>query len=107
MKKLRLIAVKSQREDILRDLMLLGCVEVSEPAETPEDGVLHRKGSGESDLQQTRARQGELLQALRELDRYAPEKKGLLTPLPEVSLQKLLEEIAGLKGVIRGEILAG
>ncbi len=94
MKKLRLIAVKSQREDILRDLMLLGCVEVSEPAETPDDGVLHRKGSGESDLQQSRARQGELLQALRELDRYAPEKKGLLTPLPEVSLQKLLDESA-------------
>ena len=32
MKKLRLIGVHSQKEELLRELMLLGCVEVSDPA---------------------------------------------------------------------------
>ena len=32
MKKLRLIAARSQRDALLRELMLLGCVEVSDPA---------------------------------------------------------------------------
>ena len=31
MKKLRLLAASSQREELLRELMLLGCVEISEP----------------------------------------------------------------------------
>lgn len=90
MKKLRLIALRSEREQILRDLMLLGCVEVSEPTEKPEGPALGR--DSDKLLQRRRAEQSEILQALRELDRYAPYKKGLLTPLPEVSLQKLLDE---------------
>ena len=31
MKKLRLLAIKSQRDEILRQLLLAGCVEVTEP----------------------------------------------------------------------------
>ena len=49
MKKLRLIAVRSQREAILQDLMLLGCVEISEPAaEPPEELKKLTRGSGEA-----------------------------------------------------------
>ena len=33
MKKLRLLAVRGQKEELLRDLLLLGCVEVSEHEE--------------------------------------------------------------------------
>ena len=36
MKKLRLIGVHSQKEELLRELMLLGCVEVSDPASRPD-----------------------------------------------------------------------
>ena len=36
MKKLRLIGVHSQKEELLRELMLLGCVEVSDPANRPD-----------------------------------------------------------------------
>ena len=36
MKKLRLIGVHSQKEELLRELMLLGCVEVSDPAGRPD-----------------------------------------------------------------------
>ena len=92
MKKLRLIAVKSQQEEILRELMLLGCVEISEPSEEPEErlGSLRRTGAGGA--YRARADQSSILQALRLLDRYAPAKKGLLTPLPEVELSRLLDE---------------
>ena len=31
MKKLRLMAVRGQKEELLRELLQLGCVEVSEP----------------------------------------------------------------------------
>lgn len=34
MKKLRLLAVRGQKEELLRDLLLLGCVEVSEPEDS-------------------------------------------------------------------------
>ena len=37
MKKLRLIGVRSQQEEILRELMLLGCVQINEPDELPEE----------------------------------------------------------------------
>ena len=93
MKKLRLIAVRSRQEEILRELMLLGCVEISEPAEEPAEELLRslrRSDSGRAG--HTRADQQTLLNALKQLDRYAPEKKGLLTPLREVSLEELLDE---------------
>ena len=32
MKKLRLMVVRGQKDALLRDLMLLGCVQVSEPS---------------------------------------------------------------------------
>jgi len=95
MKKLRLIAVRSQREEILRELMLLGCVEVSDPGAEPEEEQLRSlRRTGGAETARLRAAQAKLLNALRLLDRYAPAKKGLLTPLPEVALSELLDESA-------------
>jgi len=94
MKKLRLIAVRSQKEEILRELLLLGCVEITEPAAEPQEELLrtlHRSGGGAA---RSRGEQGKLLNALRLLDQYAPYKKGLLTPLPEVTVETLLSEDA-------------
>ena len=94
MKKLRLIAVRSQQEEILRELMLLGCVEIRQPpAEAMENaGTVRKVGGG--DLAQYRNDRTQLVNALAQLDKYAPAKKGLLTPLPEVSVEKLLDESA-------------
>ncbi|MBR6114955.1 MAG: V-type ATP synthase subunit I [Oscillospiraceae bacterium] len=94
MKKLRLIAVRSQKEAILQDLMLLGCVEVSEPAaEPPEELSRLRRGSGEAAMER-HAEQTKILNALRVLDQYAPYKRGLLEPRPEVSRDRFLDEEA-------------
>ena len=95
MKKLRLIAARSQRDELLRELMLLGCVEVSEPAEEPEEEALRAlRRTGGQETAALRSDQNRLLSALRLLDKYAPAKKGLLTPLPEVELARLLDESA-------------
>ena len=93
MKKLQLTAVRSQQKEILRDLMLLGCVEISTPSEEPKEELLRslkRADTGTAYLR--RNEQSTLLSALRQLDRYAPAKKGLLSPLPEVEVEQLLDE---------------
>ncbi len=92
MKKLRLIGVRSQQEDILRELMLLGCVQINEPGEVPEELVEKLQRSGAGELSHDRQKQMKLQSALEVLDEYAKAKKGLLTPLPEVELSALLDE---------------
>lgn len=95
MKKLRLIAVRSQRDEILRELMLLGCVEVSDPAEEPDNELLNRlERAQRGEAARWRSDLTNLQNALRQLNRYAPWKKGLLTPLPEVEVDKILDESA-------------
>ncbi len=115
MKKLRLIAVRSQREAILQDLMLLGCVEVSEPASEPEEELLRTlTPSSAEGAMERHAEQTKILNALRVLDQYAPYKRGLLEPRPEVPMDVFLDEkalkenlstadrILALDGEIRG-----
>lgn len=95
MKKLRLIGVHSQKEELLRELMLLGCVEISEPAEEPAEELLKTLHRSENEgTWRRKADQTAILNALRQLNRYAPCKKGLLTPLPEVPLETVLDESA-------------
>ncbi len=98
MKKLRLLAVSSQREALLRELMLLGCVEVSEMAPDGGDELLSAlKKAPTPGLQTLRQRQGELSAAVALLDKYAPAKGKLLSPLPDVGMGELLDE-SGLDG---------
>jgi V/A-type H+-transporting ATPase subunit I len=97
MKKLQLMAVQSQKDEILRELMLLGCVEISEPSDAPEDELIARLSPADSgELMRFRNEHASILNALRLLDRYAPVKKKLLAPKPEVQLDKLLDE-SGLR----------
>ena len=68
MKKLRLIGVHSQKEELLRELMLLGCVEVSDPASRPdrEELTAFRRSDG-GKVWQKRSDQTTILNALRAL----------------------------------------
>ena len=93
MKKLRLIAVRSQKEAILQDLMLLGCVEVSELGAEPKEETLRglTRGSGEAAMAR-HADKTKILNALKVLDQYAPYKRGLLEPRPEVKRERFLDE---------------
>ena len=92
MKKLRLMAVRSARDELLKELLRRGCVEVSEPTELQAEAFssLLKRENGE--LMAERGRQQALQNALAVLNRYAPAKSALLSPKPEVAGEKLLDE---------------
>ena len=89
MKKLRLMAIRSEKDELLRELERAGCVEFSELDETLTDTGLCRENGDSSGL---RILQNQLLNAITLLEKYAPEKKPLLSAKPEVDIDTLLDE---------------
>ncbi len=93
MKKLRVIALREQRDELMRQLLRLGCVEVHEPEGMLSDpeaaSVLHPERAG---LPEARTREAEMESALRVMSQYAPEKKKLLAPRPTVAEDAFLDE---------------
>lgn len=93
MKRLRLVAVRSQRDLLLEKLMVLGCVQVTESTEPDEGdelfGVLAREKAGYLD----RRSDCEILKlAVALLDKYAPVKTKLLDPKPATTGEALLDD---------------
>ena len=89
MKKLRLMAIRSDKDRLLRELESFGCVEFSELSDELTDEGLVRESS---DLLTLRNNQNTILNAIGLLDRYAPEKKPLLSAKPQVDTQTLLDD---------------
>lgn len=93
MKRLKLVAVKSERESLLKELMLLGCVQISEPElhspDAEEAEIFTKETAG---LSEFRADYERLLSGIELLNKYVPEKTGLFSPKPEVSRQSVLDE---------------
>ena len=99
MKKLRLIAVQSQKKALLEDLLKLGCVQVSEP-EVDLDGLMNTLRDKRDDgAMERRSQQVKILNALKVLDQYAPAKKGMLTAKPEADREEFLNEQVLCQGV--------
>ncbi len=93
MKKLRLLAVRDQKKALLRRLQLLGCIEISEPELSELSPELRQQLSKESsDATKCRTDHAVLVQAVELLDKYAPAKKGLLSPKPETEVATLLDD---------------
>ena len=93
MKKLSLLATRSQKDEILHELMRLGCVEVREQDEILSDAgmadVLTRESS---DAVEWRTKKTALSEAIKLLDRYVPKKTPMLTPRPELGEAQFLDE---------------
>lgn len=93
MKKLRLMVVREQKEELLRSLQLLGCVQIDDGAELLriEDYAPYLKE--ESSLSsEYRGRVGQLTAALKLLDKHAPVKSKLLSARPVVSEETFFDE---------------
>ncbi|MBR4953889.1 MAG: V-type ATP synthase subunit I, partial [Oscillospiraceae bacterium] len=89
MKKIRLLAVQSQKEQLLRELMLFGCVEISEPDfDANENSLLTRVAPSETP-ERFKQKMDKLTDAVKLMDQYAPAKKGLLSAKPEVQWSRL------------------
>ena len=101
MKKLRLLAVRADKEELLRELIRHGCVEFSElegkiqGSEVEE--ILHRESS---DIASLKSRQTSLNHAIELLDRYAPKKGKLLSAKPELEDRVLLDD-TGMSGAVK------
>lgn len=91
MKRLRVMAMASRKEELLKGLLHLGCVEISEPEERlsdPEWAALLRRES--ADLTRTKSELADANTALEALKRYAPAKEGLFIQRRGVSEHEFL-----------------
>ncbi len=93
MKKLRLIALNEQRDDLLASLLRVGCVEVQEPEAELSDpewaGLVHKD---DSDLMEVRARANSLTAALDALKKYAPPKFSLFEVRHDVTEEEFFDD---------------
>ena len=104
MKRLRLAAMTGDREELLRLLQSMGCVEISEPpaqGEDPQMAALTRPDG--SRLAAARDRQERAGHALEVLKHYAPVKGGLLQPRPTLKEGELLDEGAAQNALAEAE----
>ncbi|MDE6456345.1 MAG: V-type ATP synthase subunit I, partial [Dysosmobacter sp.] len=99
MKKLRVMAMADSRDALLRELLRLGCVEISEPAgklSDPAWSALLRRDA--STLAQTKNEQGEAAAALEALKRYGGTKDGLFIQRRPVGQEEFLGQAVLEKG---------
>ena len=93
MKRLRMVAMARDREELLRRLQHMGCVEIVQPEIDPDDPLLtsltrpETAGLAAANEEKTGAER-----ALEVLKRYAPAKNGMLAPRPDVSEGELLSQ---------------
>ena len=90
MKRLQLVGMRPEREELLRRLQHLGCVEISQPEPRRDDpawAALARPAAG--DLDRSRRERDDLERALAVLNHYRPAKRGLPRPRPLVSKRDL------------------
>ena len=96
MKRLRLIGMRDQREELLRVLQHMGCVEISEPEdrrEDPEWASLTRPDPGP--LNRAREAKASAEAALKTLKKYAPkQKESMLKARPTVTESQLFDNEA-------------
>lgn len=95
MKRLRLIALKSQKDDLLASLLRVGCVEVTEPGEKlsdPEWTRFLRKDT--TVLSDVRAKANKLSSAMDSLKEYAHIKGGFFEARPFIDESDFLSRSA-------------
>ncbi len=101
MKKLYLLAVRSRKEALLRELVQRGCVEFSEMEGdiqgTGMEGLLKRE---DTKLMTLRSQYASLTHAVDLLGKYAPVKSKLLSAAPEVAGSVLLDD-SGIAGALK------
>jgi V/A-type H+-transporting ATPase subunit I len=93
MKKIMLTAVRSQKDDLLRELMLLGCLELSEPEallSDPQVAMIARRET--SELEKYRGYGTRMTQALNVIRQYAPIKTSVFSLRPDVPVADFLRE---------------
>lgn len=93
MRHLRLIGLQAEREEMLRRLQHLGCLEITEPEPASDDPLLEKLRIPEAaELQRIREQYTAAEQALQALTDHTPKEKNALEPLPFIDEQALTDE---------------
>ena len=93
MRHLRLIGLQSEREEMLRRLQHLGCLEITEPEPAADHPLLEKLRIPEAaELQRIREQYTAAEQALQTLTDHTPKEKNALEPLPFIDEQALTDE---------------
>ena len=101
MKKLRLMAVRSKKDELLRELIRHGCVEFSELEGEIQGYQLENLVSRESsDTATLKSQYTSLNHAIALLNTYAPKKEKMLSAKPELEDVVFLDD-TGLTGALR------
>ena len=101
MKKLRLMAVRSRKDELLRELIRHGCVEFSELEGQIQGSDMEALLSRESsDVAALKSQLTSLNHAIALLDTYAPKKGKLLSAKPELEDLAFLDD-TGLSGALK------
>ena len=100
MKRLRLLSLRGEREQLLRALQSLGCVEIREPAIDLSDPQWASLAKPEpAGLEKAREQSLLLNNALEVLRKYAPSKDGLFAQRPGVTEKELFDDSAYADGL--------
>ena len=108
MKKVRLLVLRSRRDDLMRELSRFGNMEITEPEallSDPDTAALLRRET--SDLVQARTEQATLQRAIELLGSYAPEKGSLFALRPEVDEASVMDEAALQSDLLLAERIVG
>jgi V/A-type H+-transporting ATPase subunit I len=101
MKKLRLMAVRSKKDELLQELIRHGCVEFSELEDKIQgseiEGIVSRESS---DVATLKSQLTSLNHAISLLNTYAPKKEKLLSAKPELEDVVFLED-TGIAGALK------
>ena len=101
MKRLTLTVIRSQKDDLMKDLIRHGCVEVAEIDSLVKESEISELVKSEgSDLMKFRQAYNSLQHGLELLNRYVPKKSPLLTAKPEVEPDVFLDE-TGMWGAVQ------
>ncbi len=93
MKRLHMVGMAGDREELLRLLQHMGCVEVVQPEADPDDPLWESLTRPETTgLAAAHEEKNQAERALEVLKRYAPVKSGLLAPKPGLREGELLSE---------------
>ena len=95
MKKLRAICLASQRDELLRELQKLGCVELKSQDQVREalsEETASLVHADHGPVAEAQAERQLYRRAVEILDQYAPRKTPLLQPKPVISADTLLDE---------------
>lgn len=99
MKRIRLVGLLSERDQVVREMLLEGCVEISDLPQVAGDESLPVLAKAvDSRLAELTARQATVQTAIEVLDKYAPVKTGLFPVRKDITVQQLFSESA-LSGI--------